>query len=208
MRHAARLAALLLALLLLAAGWFGGLHASGNYHEVIAGEIYRSAQRSGAELTRRIRQDGIRSVVNLRGSQTDRGWYDEEIAATRAAGGAHFDLRMSAARHMDRAGAEALVALIRAAPKPVLIHCEGGSDRTGLATALYLAATGHPLDEAGGQLSVRYGFVGIEGVTRAWPMAESWARLGPVIAREGAPVIEAPAAQVVGQAPLPPQAGG
>ena len=66
--------------------------------------------------------------------------------------------------------------LLREAPKPVLVHCEGGADRTGLAAALYLAAAGHPA-QADGQLSVRYGFVGIKGVTRPWPMLESWHRL-------------------------------
>lgn len=174
--------ALILSALLLAVGWFGGLHQSGNYHEILPGELFRSGQLSGADLNRRIAEDGIRSVINLRGSQTDKSWYDDEIAATRTAGAQHFDLRMSSAEPLDAARAAELVALIKAAPKPVLIHCEGGADRSGLAAALYLAATGHPLDEAAGQLSARYGFVGIEGVTRPWPMWESWLRLGPAAA--------------------------
>lgn len=175
---AVRGGALVLALLLLTVGWFGGLHASGNYHEVLADELYRSAQLSGPELARRIEDDGIRSVINLRGSQTNSAWYDAEIAATRAAGAEHIDWRMSSAEHLDAARANELVALIEAAPKPVLIHCAGGADRTGLASALYLAAQGHSLEEAGDQLSARYGFVGIKGVTRPWPMWESWTRLG------------------------------
>ena len=181
---AARAGAFLLALLLIAVGWFGGLHESGNFHAVVPGELYRSGQLSGPELIRRIEQDGIRSVINLRGSQTDTGWYDDERAATSAAGARHFDLRMSSVEHMDEAKARELVALIDAAPKPVLIHCAGGADRTGLASALYLAAQGRRLDEAAGQLSARYGFVGIKGVTRPWPMWESWQRLAPDLAAE------------------------
>ena len=167
---------LVLAALLLAVGWFGGLHASGNYHEILPGELYRSGQLSGPALADRIRRDGIRSVVNLRGEQDDRPWYDAEIAATEAAGIVHYDFRMSSAQSLSAPDAERLVALLREAPKPVLVHCEGGADRTGLAAALHLAAAGRPA-EADGQLSVRYGFVGIKGVTRPWPMLESWHRL-------------------------------
>lgn len=179
---AGRAAALVVALLMLAVGWFGGLHDSGNYHQVLAGEYYRSGQLSAPALSDRIARDGIRSVVNLRGSQPGKGWYDAELAATDAAGVAHYDIPMRSSKSVSAAEAERLLAILRDAPKPVLVHCEGGADRTGLATALYLAATGHPLDEAAGALSVRYGFVGIEGVTRPWPMWESWQRLGPSVA--------------------------
>ena len=51
-----------------------------------------------------------------------------------------------------------------------------GAGGLGSPAALYLAAAGRPAG-ADGQLSVRYGFVGIEGVTRPWPMLESWNRL-------------------------------
>jgi protein tyrosine/serine phosphatase len=44
------------------------------------------------------------------------------------------------------------------AEKPILIHCKAGSDRTGLAAALYLLTVNKP-DEAAaeGQLSIRFG---------------------------------------------------
>ena len=179
---ATRAGMLVLAALMLAVGWFGGLYQSGNYHAVLPGELYRSAQLSGEELSDRIARDGIRSVLNLRGSNPGAAWYPPEVAAALAAGVAHYDLPLLSSQSLSRADAERLVALMRDAPKPLLVHCEGGADRTGLATALYLAATGHPLDQAAGQLSARYGFVGIEGVTRPWPMWESWERLGPALA--------------------------
>ena len=53
---------------------------------------------------------------------------------------AHYDFAMSARRELSAAQAEALIALMRAAPKPVLIHCEGGADRAGLAAALLSSA--------------------------------------------------------------------
>ncbi|HRO14165.1 MAG TPA: tyrosine-protein phosphatase [Paracoccus sp. (in: a-proteobacteria)] len=174
---ALRGAAFALAGLLAVAGWFGGVYESDNYHAVIAGELYRSGQMDGPGLTRRIRDDGIRSVINLRGPNEGTAWYDEEIAATRAAGIAHLDFRMTARSSLSAEDARRLAAMMRDAPKPVLIHCDGGSDRTGLASALYLAAVAGQPEQAGRQLSVRYGYLGIEGVTKAWPMIESWDRL-------------------------------
>lgn len=174
---ALRGAALALAGLLAVAGWFGGLYESDNYHPVIAGELYRSGQLDGPSLTRRIRDDGIRSVINLRGTNDGSLWYDDETAATRAAGIAHLDFRMTARRPLSAEDAQRLIAMMRNAPKPLLIHCDGGSDRTGLASALYLAAVADRPKQAERQLSVRYGYLGIEGVTKAWPMAESWDRL-------------------------------
>lgn len=42
--------------------------ASGNFHAVIPGEVYRSAQPLGAALARYRNEYGIRTVLNLRGS--------------------------------------------------------------------------------------------------------------------------------------------
>ncbi|MFD2031462.1 tyrosine-protein phosphatase [Ancylobacter dichloromethanicus] len=45
------------------------------------------------------------------------------------------------------------------AKKPILIHCQAGADRSGLASALYLAAIkkNSAEAEAEAQLSIRYG---------------------------------------------------
>ena len=49
------------------------------------------------------------------------------------------------------------VKLIDQAPKPILIHCESGADRTGLVSALYRLSRGQPLAVAEQELSPRYG---------------------------------------------------
>jgi hypothetical protein len=51
-----------------------------------------------------------------------------------------------------------ILKILRHAPKPILVHCKNGADRTGLVAAVYLAAIkGVKLDEAAGQLSLYYG---------------------------------------------------
>lgn len=176
-----RAAALILSVMMAVAGWFGGLYASGNLHEVVAGEYYRAGQLPPARLRAAIDDLGIRSIVNLRGSNMGHDWYLAEIAAAHEDGIAHLDFRMSARQSISPERAAELLAILRAAPKPVLVHCDGGADRTGLATALYLAAeTDAPLAEAARALSWRYGHLGLP-TQQAWPMDQSWRQLGPLV---------------------------
>lgn len=164
--------ALLVAYLLV--GYLGG-----NVAPVIEGEVWRAGQLSGPQLQRLIDAEGIRSVINLRGENTGSGWYDAEVAAAAAAGARHFDFRMSSRRMFDRAQADALLALMRDAPKPLLIHCEGGADRSGLAAALYAAeVAGQPREIADWQLSPVFGYLATSR-SPAWAMRESWQRLAP-----------------------------
>ena len=160
--------------------WLGALQATGNFHAVIPGEYYRSAQVDGADLRNWSQRHGIRSVVNLRGAHPGEAWYDEEVATARDLGLAHYDFRMSASGRIDAARADALLAMLREAPKPVLVHCMSGADRTGLATSLYLTAVaGWGEEKVEWQLSLLYGHVGIPGLSHAWPMDQTWEALEP-----------------------------
>ena len=67
-------------LLLVAALWRGWLEVTGNFHEVRAGLLYRSAQLSPERLDREITAHGIRSVLNLRGADPAAGWWRGEVA--------------------------------------------------------------------------------------------------------------------------------
>ena len=48
------------------AAWLAFLQATGNFHAVIPGEYYRSAQMDRASLSEWTREHRIRSVINLR----------------------------------------------------------------------------------------------------------------------------------------------
>lgn len=146
------------ALLVLAAclaAWFA---LRDNFHTVAEGLVYRSAQPSPAGFASYAREYGIRSVLNLRGRMPDSHWYKEELAATRALGLAHFDHKLSAMREVDPAELDEILSVIARAPKPILIHCQGGADRTGLVCAVWELTAGRLSPaEAGEELSLWYG---------------------------------------------------
>ncbi|MFD1331676.1 tyrosine-protein phosphatase [Methylopila musalis] len=139
-------------------GYIGYMRATDNFGVVRAGVVYRSWQPSAADLARFAETYGRGSVINLRGAAPGRDWYDEEKAAVAEHGLTLIDFKMSATKALSPERAQALVTLIAQAPKPVLIHCKAGADRSGLASALYLYAVGDlPADEAARALSLAHG---------------------------------------------------
>ena len=139
-------------------GWAGLLQLNGNIHTVEPGVLYRSAQLDGPALEALIRRDRIATVLNLRGAAPGSLWYEREVAATAAAGAGHLDLGLSANRQPDGNTLAQLIEILRTAPKPLLIHCNSGADRSGLAAALFELLDAHKSPrEAAEQLSFRYG---------------------------------------------------
>jgi tyrosine-protein phosphatase SIW14 len=91
-------------------------------------DVYRSEQptRQGFEEIRRM---GIRTILNLRSEQSD--------AALVEGLGLHLvEIPMEAGRFGEDEIVRALRA-IQTAEKPVLVHCQYGSDRTGVVMAMY-----------------------------------------------------------------------
>lgn len=111
-----------------------------NFHAVVPGELYRSAQLSGSHLERHIRAEHIRTVINLRGPNPGSAWYDDEVRTCERLGVAHIDVRISARELPPPAEAALLMAALHDAPRPLLVHCKNGADRSGLACAAYLIA--------------------------------------------------------------------
>ena len=173
------LAGLALGLLVLI-GYLAYLQFSGNFHPVSAGTVYRAAQMDGQKLARWKREYGIASILNLRGRNDGADWYETERAVADRVGIEHIDFRMSDAKELTDEEVQALLAVMRDAPKPMLIHCKAGADRTGIASALYLAGIeGRKEHEAESHLSIAYGHVGLPYVSRAWAMDVTWERIEP-----------------------------
>jgi protein tyrosine phosphatase (PTP) superfamily phosphohydrolase (DUF442 family) len=135
----------------------------GNFGVVDPGRVYRSAQPDG-ELRRLIARHHLASVLNLRGGTQDDPWYVEEVRATRDAGIELYDLPMSATRRPQRRELLILLNVFEQCSYPLLIHCKSGSDRTGLAAALYqMSQKGAPPEQALRAFSLHYGHVPLLG---------------------------------------------
>lgn len=151
------------------------IHLTGNFDTLVAGEVYRSAQVKGNDLAGYTKAYGIRSVLNLRGADAGSDWYPPEIAESARLGLVHVNFAMSSSKMITKDRVQELIALMRALPKPLLIHCRHGSDRTGLASALYLAAiSGADEETAEGQLSIYFGHFAVPYLSDAYPMDETW----------------------------------
>lgn len=161
--------------LIFSAGYVGFLMVTNNFHVVVPGELYRSAQPNAAEIADYKAKYGLKTIINLRGANSHQRWYQDELAASARAGITHIDFGMSARQLQPREKIARLVAILNSAQKPILIHCQSGADRTGLASAIYLAAI-EKKDEntAEAQLSIRYGHVAIPVLSQAYPMDQSF----------------------------------
>jgi protein tyrosine phosphatase (PTP) superfamily phosphohydrolase (DUF442 family) len=131
---------------------------TGNFRAVDPGVLYRSAQLGDQDLQAYARRYGIKSVLNLRGSHPGEAWYDGEMDAVHQLALVHYDYPLSAKRFVTPRQIADLLDIVRRAPKPLLIHCRSGADRSGLVAALYrYAVDGADADNADAQLSLLYG---------------------------------------------------
>jgi protein tyrosine/serine phosphatase len=110
-----------------------------NLHQVTP-DLYRSGQPKERDIPV-LRDLGIRSILNLR------EWHSDEDVV----GGAGFTLYRVAmnAGEMSETQLVEVLTILRDCPKPVLVHCWHGSDRTGCVVALYrMVFQGWPRERA------------------------------------------------------------
>jgi protein tyrosine phosphatase (PTP) superfamily phosphohydrolase (DUF442 family) len=139
---------------------FATILATPNLHTVIPGKVYRAAQPSETTLRRLAQQYGVRTVINLRGCCPHLDWYQQESANTARLDLDQIDISMSAARVPSPESIRQLIEALDEASHPVLLHCQQGVDRTGLASALALLLyTDTPLAQARRQMSLEMGHV-------------------------------------------------
>jgi protein tyrosine phosphatase (PTP) superfamily phosphohydrolase (DUF442 family) len=152
----------------------------GNVRVVDAGRFYRSAQLTGNgydavsarlagnSLDAVVKRYGIHTVISLRnGSDKDR-FYREEKAVCAKEGVDHVDVPFSALHLPPPETLSQLLATLDHARYPVIVHCQAGSDRTGLASTLYVHLYRHvPLNEAQAEeLTWHYGHFPVQKTRR------------------------------------------
>lgn len=118
-------------------------------------DLYRANQPDAKRLSKYAGL-GIKSVLNLRGQSGQSFWLFEREAC-QALNLPLVDLNMSARRAPEREVLLEMHHLFQTMPRPILVHCKSGADRTGLAAALWLIwIEGKSVEQAMAQLSLRY----------------------------------------------------
>ena len=111
------------------------IHIHGNFYQV-NDDVFRSGQLNKYNLEYYIKNYKIKSILNLRGS-SHKQYYIDEMNISNKYDVKHIDYEISNRKFLDFNKTSEIIHIMRNAPKPLLIHCAGGADRTSLAAALY-----------------------------------------------------------------------
>lgn len=126
----------------------------GNFEEIAPG-VYRSNQPSHRRFSK-MKAMGIDHVLNLRGHALSVPHLTAE-ASCKALDMKVTPLGFRARQAPDRATVLALIQTLKDMPKPFVMHCKSGADRTSFASAIYLnVVMGEPMQNAMRMLSMKY----------------------------------------------------
>ncbi len=152
-----------------------------NFHWIEAREAARSAQAYAGFLGPFLRSHGIRGLINLRGGNPGHFWWRYETRICARACIVHCDVKLNSRQLPAQATLAALVAAFDSVPRPFLLKCSGGQDRTSFAAALYLLHRRgwRAISDAQKQFA-RWPFLHLPGRN------QRWLRLFPAFAAEQA----------------------
>jgi protein tyrosine/serine phosphatase len=125
-----------------------------NFHW-ISPEMARANQPSPKQLAG-YAEAGFKTIINLRGASPT-GYYALEREACAAHGLVLVDAPLGSREAPSRERVLRAKEIFDTIAYPALMHCKSGADRAGLMAALYVHfRLGRPIEEAMGQLSLRY----------------------------------------------------
>lgn len=140
-----------------------------NVHAVSAGRLYRAATLPEEKLRRFLKEKKIKSVIDLRRGE-DRA-NPSERRVVESMGVSYAKVPLNAGTVPGRERILLLLDLFNALPEPILLHCDSGTHRSGVAAALWLMEReGATLKTASEQLSVRYGYFRLERIIKSLMM--------------------------------------
>lgn len=123
----------------------------------VDGNIMRTMQLSKAQLGVLYEREDFQSIVNLRGCHPGRRWYDNEADFAEENGVKLHSIGISSRNAPSRELLLDLIYVLDSCEKPALVHCGGGADRAGFASAIYRLLGKDSVGDAGSELCIRYG---------------------------------------------------
>ncbi len=101
-----------------------------NFHWVVPGEAGRAAQAYIGMLGAFLRGNQIAGLINLRGRNPKYSWWRNETKVCEALGVVHLDAMLDSRKLPTRAMLAGLFEAFDGVPKPFIVKCSGGQDRT------------------------------------------------------------------------------
>ena len=109
-----------------------------NFYWIDGKEAARASQSYLGGLESFLRSNDLRAIVNLRGAHPDVAWWRYESETCARLGVAHLDVTLNSRRLPLREMLVGLFDAFDAAPRPFVVKCAGGQDRTSFASAIYI----------------------------------------------------------------------
>jgi len=128
-----------------------------NFHR-LPGGLYRSNQPSPSKLRWYHQKYGIRTVINLRGGDSDNPSWQLEKEMCDQLGVKLVDLKLFSRSYPYPEDIRLVKETVLMIEYPALVHCKSGADRAGLFSVLYrIFRIGEPVEKAVSELGLRYG---------------------------------------------------
>jgi len=128
-----------------------------NFRTVTPGQFYRSGQMGHDPLVYYLKEYKIKSIVNLEGANPNDSWYQDEVKVCLQLDVGHYNFGLSSSDVVSVKETQKIINLLKQIPRPILVHCNGGADRSGFVSAIWeYAVLGQSAEKAIGQLSWRY----------------------------------------------------
>lgn len=168
---------LLWGILLAYLGEIGRMIFTHNQHVVLEDRVYRTAQLNPQGLRDFVGEHHISTVINLRGRPIS-DWYPAETQVSQQLAIGQEDVTLSACRLPAPSEIRRLIHLLDRVEYPVLLHCQQGADRSGLASVIVLLLySDADYETARRQCSPRYGHFPVfhtKEMDRFFDMYEAW----------------------------------
>jgi protein tyrosine phosphatase (PTP) superfamily phosphohydrolase (DUF442 family) len=130
----------------------------GNLRDVVPGQVFRRSQPDGADLHQLIDDTGLASILCLRSGGDEQDWFRAERAVAERRDVRLEVVGLSSRRQPSRDEMSRLVAALDGLPRPMLLHCAAGVERSGLASTICRLLEGDSTDAAREHFSLTYGF--------------------------------------------------
>jgi uncharacterized protein (TIGR01244 family) len=132
-----------------------------NLHEIVKNKFFRAGKMSKATLAKTIKKHKIKTVINLCLNQD---FSAGEETLVQAQGATYYHCPITGKEILSKQKITNFIEIYDKLESPVLVHCDSGTHRSGVATILWLLTKESAFSDEliKNQLAVKYGYLKFE----------------------------------------------